>query len=220
MVVLAATLVAALPGAAVPARAAAVVAAAVETTVTPGTLQFGGMDPGTTEVRTATLTTDAPDDAAFVRAVVSGTGELADHLTTLVEACAVAWTAQGCSAGGVVLRRRTGRRRAWTRRSTCPCRRAGSRTCASRSPWTTRRPPTRRARSRTSCTSWRPTPPSPPTRRPGTGAGPRRRARARCHDGAEVAALGAAALALVALGLTLRTWVRERRRAGSAGWTP
>ena len=56
VVVLAAALIAALPGAAVPARAVAVVAAVPDPRVSPGTLTFERVEPGTTEVRTATVT--------------------------------------------------------------------------------------------------------------------------------------------------------------------
>ena len=59
VLVLAATLVAALPWAATPARAATVATVAGDTTVTPSVLEFGEMAPGTTQVRTATLTTGA-----------------------------------------------------------------------------------------------------------------------------------------------------------------
>ncbi|WP_456787397.1 hypothetical protein [Cellulomonas sp. P5_C5] len=226
VVVLAATLIAALPGAAVPARAGTVVAAVPDPRVSPGTLQFERIEPGTTEVRTATVTPDAPDGAAVVRAVVSGTGELAAYLTTRVEVCAVAWTAQGCSAGEVVLVAgsvgagmdatldvpvpesgvaylRVG----ITADSAAPAN-AASRVSYELHLLAPDAPPPTPA----------PSPSAPPV---AGGGGPPAPAGPGYlpTTGAEIAALGAAALALVALGLTLRTWGRERRRAGSTGWT-
>ena len=213
MVALAATLIAALPGAVVPARAGELLNAVTDTAVTPGTLQFGAMDPGTTEVRTATLTTDAPGGAAFVRAVVSGTGALADHLTTQVEACTVAWTAQGCSAGGVVLLDGPVAPGVDTTLDV-PVPTSGvaylrvALTLDAAAPGNAASTVTYELSLLAPDAVVPPTPPEPasPVPLPTTGA--------------EAAALGAAALALVSLGLTLRAWVRERRRAGSTGWTP
>ena len=74
-----------------------------------------------------------------------------------------------------MLRRRPGRRRAWTRRSTSRARRAASRTCGSPRAGRRGARATRRARSRTSCTCWRPRrrslPPTPPDRQ-AAGADP------------------------------------------------
>ncbi|KQY24409.1 hypothetical protein ASD16_02375 [Cellulomonas sp. Root485] len=219
MVVLAATLIAALPGAAVPARAATVGAAATDPPAV--TLQFGGMDPGTTEVRTAALTIDAPEDAALVRAVVSATGGLVDHLTTRVEACSVPWGALGCSAGGAVLLDgpvapgldesldipvpasgvayiRVG----LTLDGAAPANAASTVTyrldLVAPDPAVAPTPPG----------PGEPAPPAPGTTVP------------LATTGADAAALAAAALALVALGLTLRTWVRERRGVRARGWAP
>lgn len=213
MVALASALVAALPGAAVPARAAEVAAAAADSVVTPGTLQFGAMEPGATEVQTAVLTTDASDDVAVVRAAVSGTGELVEHLTTRVEACAVAWTAQGCGAGGVLLL-------------------AGPVAPGTDAALDVPVPASGVAYLRVSLTLDGAAPANaastvayqldllapdavvPPVP-PDTGS-----PVPLPTTGVDAAALAAAALALVALGLTLRTWVRERRRAGITRWTP
>jgi hypothetical protein len=214
-VALAAMLVAAVPAAALPARATTGVALAGDTTVEPSILDFTEMSPGTTQVRTATLTTAAPDEAAFVRAVVTGAGPLVDHLTTRVEACPVAWTAQGCSAGEVLLVAgpvsagvdtalrvpvpATGvayLRVALTVDATAPANATST---------------VRHELHLLAPDTVPPVPPGPAQPVPPVGGGP------LATTGAEVAALLAAALALAALGLTLRTWGRGRR---GAGWVP
>lgn len=208
---LAATLVAALPAAAASARPASVVAAAGETTVTPSTLVFAEMAPGTTQVRTATLTTASPDDAAIVRAVVSGTGELVDHLTTLVEVCEVAWTAQGCSTGGLVLV--AGPVGAGLDNALqVPVPASGVAYLRVALTLDDSAPVNAASSVRHELHLVAPdAPPVPPGPVPPAIPGP------LPTTGSEIAALGAAALALAALGLTLRTWARERRRAG---WSP
>ena len=217
MVVLTATLIAALPGAAVSARAATVVAAASDP---PVILLFESMDPGTTEAKTAALTTDAPDGAALVRAVVVGTGELADHLTTLVEACSVPWVGPDCSAGGAVLLAGPVAPGV-DERHDIPVPESGvayirvELTLDGAAP-----------ANASSTVRYRldlvapdaPVPPDPGTPSTGPVPGTPGSAPPLAVTGAEAAALGAAALALVALGLTLRTWVRERRRTGATGW--
>jgi hypothetical protein len=221
LVVMLATLTtAALSGAAVaPARAAGPVPA--DSSVTPVLLHFGEMDPGSTEVRFATLTTDAPDDAAIVRALVSGTGELADHLTTQVQVCAVPWTGAGCSAGGsVVVAGDVGEGVDTTLEVPVP---DGGVAHLRVSLSLDETAPARSA----STISYElhlvapdvltPTPEPSPTPGPGPGPdpdpGPGPAPGPLPVTGAEALSLGGAALALVALGLTLRTWARERRRA-------
>lgn len=212
VVVLAATLTSTLAGAAVaPARAAAVGAASSDTVVVPGTLRFGELGPGSTAVQTATLTTRAPADAAFVRAVVGGVGTLADHLSTQVEACAVPWAGDVCGSGGVVLVSGpvgggidtvldvpvagTGvahLRVTLTLDAAAPAGGAGTVTYELH--------------------LVAPDQVAPPAPDRSTGPLP--------TTGAETAALVAAATALVALGLALRTLVRERRRARTPQWSP
>jgi hypothetical protein len=188
--------------------------AAGETVVEPATLHFGVMLPGEARSQTATLTTDAPGGTALVRAVVSGTGTLAEHLATSVEACAVAWTATGCArrgavlvdgpvgpgvettfevpvpAGGVAYLRVT-----LTLDDAAPAGEAG-----------------------TVAYELDLVGPDPGTAAGGLSSDDAVAAGGLAATGAEVAALGAAGLALVALGVTLRAWVRERRRPAPTGW--
>ena len=215
VVMVATVLGAALVGAAAaPARAAGTLAVATDSVVAPATLHFGVMEPGETQSRTATLTTDAPHAAASCAPSSPGRASLAEHLTTSVEACAVAWTGRRlphrrrrCSS--------TGRSApVSTRRSRSPCPASGVAylrvTPHARRGGTRRRgghgdlraaPPRPRPGDR-SCAP--PEPPSadaprcrpPAPRRPRSGRRP---------------------LALVALGLTLRGWVRERRATPAGG---
>lgn len=224
LTVLAVALTATLAVAVAPARALgappppvvpAVRAAADTSDVTPSTLHFGTLEPGETAAQTATLTTDAPAGSVYVRALASGTGTLADHLATSVEACDVPWTTAGCSTGaGVLLEGAvapgvdttldvpvpasdvTYLRVTLALDATAPPGGAGT-------------------------VSYElhvlgpdaPLPPQPPGPGPGPAPGP------LPVTGVEAAALGAAALALTALGVALRTWVRERRRP-VRGWKP
>lgn len=210
VVVLAATLTATLSGAAVaPARAGEVTAAASDTVVTPSSLHFGELEPGATAVRTATLTTSPRDRAAFVRAVVTGAGTLVDHLTTQVEACTVPWVADTCSAGGVVLVAGPVGDGVDTVLDV-PVARAGVAHLRVTLALDAAAPA-----GGASTVSYElhlvaldevapPGPVGPPGPLPTTGM--------------EAAAIGAAALALLALGVSLRTWVRGRRRAGAGRW--
>ena len=214
VVSLAATLAAVLGPAAAPARAAATTAVATDSVVAPSTLHFGVMEPGETQSQTVTLTTTAPDGAAFVRAVASGTGSLAPHLTTSVEACAVAWTTDGCGGGGATLL------------AEAPVGDGVDATIAVPVPATgvaylrvTLALDDGAPANGTSTVSYEmhlvapddvpptPSPTQQPTEQPPQ---PPVQPPSLSTTGAETAALGAAALALVLLGLTLRAWQRGR----------
>jgi hypothetical protein len=225
-VFLAATAAAAVFGpAAAPARAVATTVAA-DSVVVPSTLHFGVMEPGEAQSQTATLTTDAPADATFVRAVVSGTGSLAGHLSTSVEACAVAWTADACSVGAALLAEGpvgTGidttiavpvpaagvayLRVTLALDNAAPANGASTVSYelslvapdeVTPTPSPTRAPTPAPTDGPTQA-------PTPPPAQPPVGQTP-----PLSTTGAETAALGAAALALVLLGLTVRGWLRGR----------
>lgn len=78
-------------------------ASGAEAVVDPDLLVFDALAPGETSSAVTTLRVDAPSAAAIVRADVSATGELVPHLTTIVESCDVPWTSAGCSSGTTLL---------------------------------------------------------------------------------------------------------------------
>lgn len=78
-------------------------ASGADATVEPEDLVFDTLAPGETSSAVTTLRVDAPSGAAIVRAEVAATGELVPHLTTAVESCATAWTVAGCAPGATLL---------------------------------------------------------------------------------------------------------------------
>lgn len=78
-------------------------ASAADAAVDPDLLVFDDLAPGDTAFASTTLRVDAPSGASVVRAGVTSSGELAPFLTTVVEACDDAWTADGCRPGATVL---------------------------------------------------------------------------------------------------------------------
>ncbi|WP_435737196.1 hypothetical protein V5D56_00945 [Cellulosimicrobium sp. PMB13] len=78
-------------------------ASGAEAVVDPELLVFDALAPGETSSAVTTLRVDAPSAAAIVRSEVSATGELVPHLTTVVESCDAPWTSAGCLTGATLL---------------------------------------------------------------------------------------------------------------------
>jgi len=173
------------------------------------------MEPGETQSQTATLTTDARDGVAVVRAVVSGAGSLAEHLTTSVESCAVAWTSGVCGAGGAVLVEGPVSTGVDTTLDV-PVPADGVAYLRVTLALDLAAP----AGGEGTVTYGLDLLAPDATAAGGLSTDAGQAAGGLATTGAEAAALGAAALALVALGLTLRAWVRDRRRPAPTGWQP
>jgi hypothetical protein len=78
-------------------------ASGADAVVDPELLVFDALAPGETSSAVTTLRVDAPSAATIVRADVGATGELVPHLTTVVESCDEPWTAAGCASGATLL---------------------------------------------------------------------------------------------------------------------
>ncbi|WP_251149983.1 hypothetical protein [Cellulosimicrobium sp. Marseille-Q4280] len=78
-------------------------ASGADAVVDPELLVFDALAPGETSSAVTTLRVDAPSAATIVRADVSAQGELVPHLTTVVESCDEPWTAAGCASGATLL---------------------------------------------------------------------------------------------------------------------